>query len=244
MSSQITIYEIIDSKKTKPKYLFYPSASCLSPYLDDNNYSNINIIKQRKEIEKIKGNKNFNKRNEGNILYENKTDSNLGKYHFNYKIDSESINKEDFMENKFSKKYWNFNKSNEEKLKNIPNKEFNTLKNNNINNIIKKKEQNIEKNILNNDLELENMNKPFIDNILKNKNAKLEKDNKNNVNDLQNKIINKNELNNFNNNINNKNENKLIFSEKNNIPIIKDDKIEDNNNDYLNIIIPQKEVFY
>ena len=49
MISKILICEIIDSKKTKPRYLFYPSSSCLSPYLEDNNYSNINI----KEMSKI-----------------------------------------------------------------------------------------------------------------------------------------------------------------------------------------------
>lgn len=246
MISKILICEIIDSKKTKPRYLFYPSSSCLSPYLEDNNYSNINIIKQRRKNEEIKGNNN--QRNEQNNLYENKIDSKFGKYNFNYKLDSER-DKEDIMGNKFSKKYWYFNKTNEEKLKNIPNKEFDVLKNNhmnNLNNTNKKQIQSIESKNLNNNIEMENMNTPFIDNILRNKNMNVEKVkyNINNNDDFQNKIIDKNELYNFYKNIKNENQNKQIFSEKYNIPIIKDDKIEnkiDKNNDYLNIIIPQKE---
>ena len=165
MISKILSCEIIDSKKTKPRYLFYPSSSCLSPYLEDNNYSNINIIKQRRKNEEIKGNNN--QRNEQNNLYENKIDSKFGKYNFNYKLDSER-DKEDIMENKFSKKYWYFNKTNEEKLKNIPNKEFDVLKNNhmnNLNNTNKKQIQSIESKNLNNNIEMENMNTPFIDNI-------------------------------------------------------------------------------
>ena len=250
MNSKITFCEIIDSKKTKPRYLFYPSTSCLSPYLNDNNYSNINIIKQRRKNEKIK--RINNQRNERNNLYENKTDSKLGKYNFNYNLDPQSINKEDIMENKFSKKYWNFNKTNEDKLKNIPNKEFDVLKNNymnnmnKMNNINKKQDQIIESNNLNNNIEIENMNRPFINNILRNKNTNAEKEKYNikNNDDLQNSNINKNELYNLYKNIKNENQNNQIISDKYNIPIIKDDRIGnkiDNNNNYLNIIIPQKE---
>ena len=49
MIPKISICEIKDSKRNKPRYLFYPSASCLSPYLKENEHSNLHVIKQRRE---------------------------------------------------------------------------------------------------------------------------------------------------------------------------------------------------
>ena len=258
MNSRISIYEIIDSKKSKPRYLFYPSSSCLSPYSTGNNFSNLNVIKQRREINENKKNKFHHKRN-ANIeeFPEFKTDGILGRYYFNYKIDSDIMNKEDIMENNFKKKYKNYNELylDNFKFKDFPETEINNLKTN-----FEEKKLNYHQNIKDKRVEKDNLNvtsknskdnknTPYIDDTLRNKNI-----NYNNLEEdkffLQAKDFSKN---------NNVAEN-IFFNEKENeekikqilikhdIPLINEDKNKNKINDYnknninnISTNLPQKE---